>query len=819
MWTWGANNDGQLGQNVGTGTHRSSPVQVGTNSWTTAQAGSAWSGAIRSDGTLWVWGNNGSGQLALNDINVSRSSPVQVGTSSWNSIGLGTASGGAIRSDGALFTWGSNSFGQLGQNDVVARSSPVQVGASSWSMISTSGLGVWTGAIRSDGALFTWGAGGNGRSGQNAVTNRSSPVQVGTSSWSFISVGYLTGAAIRSDGTLWAWGSNVYGEVGDGTQTARSSPVQIGTQSWTFVDYSRHAGSSEYNSAGIDSLGKLYGWGRNTNGDVIGDNSVVTQSFGPVQTSAQQSLVDNNVPSSWNQISTSISHIVAIDSTNKLYVWGRNPSSQLGISSSPELSWSQVVVGVSSSAAIRSDGRLFVWGYNTDGVLGDVAIAAINSAVSVPQALGTASWTQAALYDTSMYAIRNDGALFAWGLNGTGQLGLNDVVTRSSPVQVGISFSKITAGSRFAIAVKSNGQLWGWGQNNQGQLGLSDTTLRSSPVQIGTSSWSQVSASEQYALALDVNNKLYGWGYNLNGELGDNTVASKSSPVQIGTSSWTLIYANYSSAAIRSDGALFTWGSNGSGQLGNGTIVNRSSPVQVGTSSWTSVSVASSNMVAIKADGTLWSWGANPNGELGINGAINGLRSSPVQIGSLSNWSKLISSGNHIYINGAIDTAGQMYLWGLPGAGGMIGDNTTTTRSSPVQVGANSVVNIVKTRPTLLDSSSWTQVSAGRSHTLAIKSDQTLWGWGGWAAGVAANTSVLFSSPAQVGALSYTKISAANNSSYAISNTNKLYAWGQNSSGELGLNDVANRSSPVQVGTSNWISVSAGPGFAGAIKQ
>ena len=88
--------------------------------------------------------------------------------------------------------------------------------------------------------------------------------------------------------------------------------------------------------------------------------------------------------------------------------------------------------------------------------------------------------------------------------------------------------------------------------------------------------------------------------------------------------------------AIKTDGTLWVWGNNVSGRLGLGDITNRSSPVQVGTlTNWSSVS-AGSHTMAIKTDGTLWAWGSNGSGRLGLGDITD--RSSPVQVGALTNW-------------------------------------------------------------------------------------------------------------------------------------------------------------------------------------
>jgi alpha-tubulin suppressor-like RCC1 family protein len=137
LWTWGHNNRGQLGNGEPVGTYPSgrvsSPVQVGAGTtWSKISAGYEHSLAIKTDGTLWSWGGNygdGYGLLGLGDTN-SRSSPVQVGAlTTWSQIFGGGVQSMAIKTDGTLWSWGDNGSGRLGLSDSTRRSSPVQVGA------------------------------------------------------------------------------------------------------------------------------------------------------------------------------------------------------------------------------------------------------------------------------------------------------------------------------------------------------------------------------------------------------------------------------------------------------------------------------------------------------------------------------------------------------------------------------------------------------------------------------------------------------------------------------------------------------------------
>jgi alpha-tubulin suppressor-like RCC1 family protein len=314
-------------------------------------------------------------------------------------------------------------------------------------------------------------------------------------------------------------------------------------------------------------------------------------------------------------------------------------------------------------------------------------------------------------------AIKSTGALWAWGANTSGQLGLGDVTNRSSPVQVGTdtNWSSVSASisSSFVLAIKS-GQLWAWGYNGSGQLGLGDATARSSPVQVGTdTNWSSVSAGGSHTLVIKTTGSLWAWGINTSGQLGLGDTTARSSPVQVGTdTNWSSVSAGGSHTLAIKSGALWAWGSNTNGRLGLGDVTNRSSPVQVGTdATWSSVSAGGYHAMAIKSPGSLWAWGNNiTNGRLGLGDVTN--RSSPVQVGTDTNWSS-VSAGSQNTL--AIKTTGSLWAWGS-NTSGQLGLGDTTARSSPVQVGTDT---------------NWSSVSAGSSSfTLARKTDGSLWSWG-----------------------------------------------------------------------------------------
>jgi alpha-tubulin suppressor-like RCC1 family protein len=350
LWTWGLGTSGQLGNaNI---TNRSTPVTTfagGTN-WKQVSGGFTHTAAIKTDGTLWTWGFGGNGRLGTNDT-TTRSTPVTTfaGGTNWKQVsgGFHTA---AIKTDGTLWTWGFGTFGQLGTNDITDRSTPVTTfaGGTNWKQVSCGTL--HTAAIKTDGTLWTWGLGTYGRLGTNDVTNRSTPVTTfaGGTNWKQVSGGGQHTAAIKTDGTLWTWGAGTFGQLGTNDVTNRSTPVTTfaGGTNWKQV-------SGGFHTAAIKTDGTLWTWGFGTSGQ-LGTNDVTNRST-PVTTFAGGT--------NWKQVSGGSGHIAAIKTDGTLWTWGFGTSGQLGTNdvtnrSTPVTTfaggtnWKQVDCGDNHTAAV-----------------------------------------------------------------------------------------------------------------------------------------------------------------------------------------------------------------------------------------------------------------------------------------------------------------------------------------------------------------------------------------------------------------------------------------------------------------------------------
>lgn len=334
-------------------------------------------------------------------------------------------------------------------------------------------------------------------------TNYSIPVQTisGGTDWKYVAANWTHATAIKTNGTLWAWGFNNLGQIGAGGTDTYSIPIQIASQ----------VGSSSWNNiscggthtAAVNDDGSLWVWGYNGHGE-LGDYTNLNRSL-PVQT-----IFGGN---DWTQVSCGYYYTAAIKNDSSLWLWGFNNSGQLGIDviqntsggmqtlrvSSPIQTqasgnnWAQVSCGDSHVGAIKNDGTLWMWGANDSGQLGTDSYSAFIPS-PVQTIMGGTDWKQVSCYTNHTAAIKNDGTLWMWGLNFAGQLGDGTIDNKSSPVQTtaaGTNWFRLATGPGYqTVAIKNDGTLWAWGDDAYGQLGTTTTNI-SLPIQIfgGGYSW------------------------------------------------------------------------------------------------------------------------------------------------------------------------------------------------------------------------------------------------------------------------------------------------------------------------------------------
>ena len=327
----------------------------------------------------------------------------------------------------------------------------------------------------------------------------------------------------------------------------------------------------------------------------------------------------------------------------------------------------------------------------------------------------------------------------------------------------------VSDGTRFVSRplVTATSVAYGWGYNSQGQIGDNTTTDRSSPVTVvgGITNWKQLATGADsnsfHALGVTQDGIAYAWGSNSFGRLGDNTTTNRSSPVTVvgGITNWQQLSANATaSGGVTQGGIAYAWGDNSYGQIGDNTTTNRSSPVTVvgGITTWTQLAVGASHKLGLTQAGIVYAWGLNFEGRLGDNTITS--RLSPVTVvGGITNWAQLSAGGKH---NLGVTHSGIAYAWGN-NYSGRLGINSQSSfgvnnnRSSPVTV-VGGITN-------------WQQVVAGGGHSLGVTQAGIAYAWGD-GLGVGDNTNTNRSSPVTVagGITNWAQLAGGDRKSFGI---------------------------------------------------
>ena len=306
-----------------------------------------------------------------------------------------------------------------------------------------------------------------------------------------------------------------------------------------------------------------------------------------------------------------------------LWSWGRNVEGQLGVNnnntsrSTPVTTllggtnWKSIAGGNAHTVALKTDGTLWTWGRNSYGQLGINAGTTASRSTPVTTLLGGTNWKSIACGKAHTVALKTDGSLWSWGANFDGQLGVNNTTSRSTPVTTllgGTNWKSIACGYNHTLALKTDGTLWSWGNNYYGQLGVNDITSRNTPVTtlLGGTNWKSIASGYVHTVALKTDGSLWSWGRNSYGQLGDNTNTSRSTPVTtlLGGFTWkSIACGRMHTTALKTDGTLWTWGRNYHGQLGINDTTNRSTPVTtlLGTTNWKSIACGNDHTIALTA--------------------------------------------------------------------------------------------------------------------------------------------------------------------------------------------------------------------------
>ncbi|WAS89456.1 MULTISPECIES: RCC1 domain-containing protein [unclassified Corallococcus] len=365
-------------------------------------------------------------------------------------------------------------------------------------------------------------------------------------------------------------------------------------------------------------------------------------------------------------------HSLFLNRNGEVWAWGQNVFGQLGtggtsanqpqptrVNGLPPIK--SVAAGIAHSLALDMTGNVWVWGQNGNGQAG---LGSIGGTLLVPTRVGTLSGIQSISANGNFsLALGTDGRLWAWGQNTSGQIGIG-LISAAEPIPSEVlglpAVRAMAAGVNHALALDEDGKVWGWGLNTSGQVGLgtiSPTVLN--PTQVaGVPQGTALAAGAAHSLLVDEQfGNVWAWGQNAFGQVGTGSISSTPvtapHPVDGVFAVTALVAGHNSSFAIIGNGLAKAWGHNASGQLGNGTVVTSASPVSVtGVVDATALAAGAQHALALRSGCPVWAWGNNGQGQLGTGSTSTTPATSPA--------SALII--NTFYFDGDMDGFGDEYL-------------------------------------------------------------------------------------------------------------------------------------------------------------
>ncbi len=638
--------------------------------------------AVKPDGTLWTWGENSDGQLGLGDSD-DRYTPVQVSdptgvdsaNSSWAAVTTGSKFSVLLRTDGTVWSTGADGSGQLGNGtdgntDTITPVCEADATSCSPGTNQLTGIkGVSTGelhalVVTSGGAVLSWGD-GNGNLGNGGTASSNTPVavcalnisscSVGTDNLTGVAVveaGYQNSFALLDNGDLLSWGLNDYGELGNGeSQTPKDEPGRVCAVGATapcsdFLTNVKSVSSGGYHVVAVQNDGTLLAWGADDdNYGNLGqaDGGALSESYVPIEVigtdgvNTDSDCMDVRAASFANVATKTDGSVWAFgdvggfalgngdDQTDKDYpvpVCSSDAEGPCSESNHQLQNLAGVVPGGAKNAGnsyyivLLPDESLLAWGnHSNNGNLGTGDFTEIApQSVSPPSGESNSGWEQVASSKTHTIAIK-DGAVYAWGDNSHGELGTGDNFHTTTPRKVCAlgetspctSFltgvQAVSAGSNstyhaYSIALLDNGEVLAWGNNNNNVLGQtsgSSTTNYTIPRRVCAvgsidcstnylSGVSAISSGGEHSLALlSSTGGVVAWGRNSDGQLGIGSAGADSAPAIVcdvgqtscssGSSDLTgvdqVAAGFFSSSFARKGENVLSWGNPGTGKLGN----------------------------------------------------------------------------------------------------------------------------------------------------------------------------------------------------------------------------------------------------------
>lgn len=580
VWTWGLNDSGQLG-NGGVGLDRAMPQPV-DNLSNIIKISTSWNHtlALSSEGEVWSWGSNDSGQVGDGTNDDKKLIPVRSAhLEGIRDVEAGIGYSLAVKRNGSLWSWGNNNHGQLGTGDTAPRITRTLINGIPYPVdteVPSAPTNLESIGKTSATIMLLWNESKDNHSVKEYLVYRDN-VLVDTlvvdGKTIDMSTSYtVTGLSPNKSYNLFIKARDYAGNLSESSNTINVTTDPSLPQIIT-------SGGS-YNLV-LMSDSTVWGWGANTSGE-LGNG-----------TRSGSNIAKKTGLSSVVKLSAGSSHSLAIKSDGTVWGWGYNSSGQLGRQSYDEItpvkingidSAVEVSAGSTHSLALKSDGTVWAWGSNFYGELGlgYTSYSYVYEPVRVPNLTGIKSISSSGY---NSYALTNDGRVFAWGANFTGEAGNGTTTNVLSPelIMSLTNVVQISAGGQYVLALKQDGTVWAWGSNDQGKLGDGTSVpQRLYPVRVqNLSGIKEVAAGSNHSMARSDSN-VYTWGANTYGQLGNNAYLGSVVPIMLTTVNNPLgIDAGGSHSVVLTASGAMAWGWNYWGQLGSGTSSDSRIPVAV----------------------------------------------------------------------------------------------------------------------------------------------------------------------------------------------------------------------------------------------
>lgn len=789
VYAMGQNGKGQCG--IGTKVNCLTPVlvknSVGTDLLKDVKdiaAGEDYSIAVLEDGTVYGWGANTNKVLGIEQTTVAQVLPRKNN----NITDVMLVSGGnnhisVAKTDGKVYTWGNsideNSLTpvQIGKEQVVVNKNHViiakgqketlQGNVKAFNLIKdlnnekisyeTKDASIST-IDENTGELTAVDTGKTVIAVKQAGTDNVSYVQVevikeNTEIKPDVQTSNSHQLILRADGSVWAYGDNTYGQLGTGNVTSNDTVQKINFENDVRIV---QIAVGESHSVALDENGQVWVWGRN-NYYQLG-NSNLSLSNTPVKVELPNKVV---------KIASGNNQVFVITEENRLYVWGLNTSGELGIGNNDEKirptlienrkNILDVSAGKTHAVLVTTSGDVYTTGNNSYSSLTgtDYKRNVFEKAIG----LENIAYIEAGEYHN--FALTTENKLYTWGLNLYGQLGIGNLNTIATPVEItNISnVQEISAGKNHTLITTKDKKLYATGSNLLGQLAKSnkETTTQWEEVASLTNVY-EIAAGNTYSMAITNDGKVYGWGDYYHGTTDIRTSTNSEIPVQVGHDAF-LVKENemvipidaIQNVNIQDTFELNVW------EDKNGTPSYTFASVNDQIAS-----VDNTGMITAKAIGTTW--------VKVTDNVTNEQQVVVVKVVQNQNVTyPQVSSGKDFGIS--LKSDGSIWSFGY-NSNGELGNNSYVGSNIPKSI------NNVK---------SYTKIESGEQFTLAVRKDGTIWGWGNNTYGqLGQGDRNTYTVPTAINVTNVKKVAAGANHAVALNQYGEVYVWGNNTRGQLG---------------------------------